>query len=268
MNFNYGQYARNSVDSYMTSIPLTDPQIDVDESSIYYDNLSLSNPNTYYFQIKLNAIQENVKGTLYIKLENSTDTITLLEFNLPIINFSTTGHNYMSVEKMKEAWQQNDYEDGSYCLISDSASSDHGNIYIKPSLVSVGNINSNQGFPSLKTIEIEKIITLRTNLNIEQLGISFVNIVDNTSYSYKGCSLMVYTLQELMNNSNYIPYTKIRHLGIQGKSGMNYCINGDVLILTNNRVEEHFSYDENNPIFSIKVLPKDNFFLIDYEYMD
>ena len=49
---------------------------------------------------------------------------------------------------------------------------------------------------------------------------------------------------------------------------MNYCINGDVLILTNNRVEEHFSYDENNPIFSIKVLPKDNFFLIDYEYMD
>lgn len=267
MSFNYGQYIKSSSGVYISEVTLSDIHSE-NQYHYYYSGLNISNPNSYYIVLSLNAILDNARGSLYIKYGNDDTEITIYNFNIPIVEIPIEGRKYSSLSDMQAAWQNDDIEDGKFCLINNSSSSQYGNIYVKPSLTAIGNINGTTGFPSLKIGNVEKIFTLRTQEPITTIGYRFINLNDSSNYQYTGCGLQVFTLQELMGNNDYIPHTKIRHLGIQGKPGMKYCINGDELQLTSSGVEEHFSYSEDNPIFSIKVVPKNAPFLIDYEYIE
>lgn len=113
--------------------------------------------------------------------------------------------------------------------------------------------------PILKNADLEKVITIKEDTTYSILGIYF-------DKPYTDWQLSMYKVNELAGAGLPIPHSTIKHLGIQGKAGMRYCINGSELIMTSRGVEEFYAYSEQNPITSIKVIPKQSFFLIDYEY--
>ena len=209
MSFNYGQYLRTSAGNYVEELTLgtiknAKKNGADDKSHYYYDELNLINPETYYIFLTLNAVIGNVQGQLYFKTSNSTSEVTFCVFNLPTVDFVIkTSRIYNSLSEMKAAWNDNQVEDGEYCTINNSESDYNGHIFIKPSLDSIGTTNSLEGFPLLKTSNVEKVITLRTTSPITTLGYKFTDITTQTSFEYTGCNMLAYKVKELMNNSIY-----------------------------------------------------------------
>lgn len=279
MNFNFGQYVRSSDMDYTEQITLSN-FINSNNKTFIYNEMNLKTPDTYCITLKLPSCLQTVNGTLFIKETESSPEIAFLNFTIPSVSNNLSNRSYFSslwtLYKLVMEARLSPIAIGRYIQImsqpdegeiieytknmEDKVSFTHdGTIYTFSSFRRVGNIYDYNGFTAIQSTLIKKVLTIRGNKTYEVLGVSFDS-------EYLGWGLQIEKVKELLGNSNYIPHSELKHLGIQGKSGMRYCINGNELRLTSRGVEEFFVREE-NPIYSVKVIPDDNFFLIDYEYI-
>ena len=259
MSFNFGQYLRSPLETYTTQVVLPQPT-NLNNTTFEYSSLSMVTLDTYYFILSIPAMFSGVKGTLYIKEDNEDSAVTFYSFDIPPLILTTKTYNSVTEIEADET-----IEEGQYLEIDNEEDSNYGNIY-KTTIENnqllrtlVGNRYDYNGFPGLKTYSLEKIYTIKGMKTYTILGIDFETPCTGWTIS---CEKVI----ELVDN--IIPHTHFKHIGIQGKTGMKYCINGNPFQITTRGIEEHFTYNENNPFYSIKVIPKQNFFLIDYEYIE
>lgn len=263
MAFSFGQYLRSPIESYTTSISL--PSYITQDNIIFeYNTLSMETLDTYYFILTVPAMLSGLSGTIYLKENEESDSIVFFTFEIPALVFPVVKTYSTETLMIEDLIINTSIEIGDFVEITNSNDPNYGNIYKKVSAddgysLLVGNRYDYNGFPQLKNYNLEKVLTIRGLKTYTILGVTFNN-------PCTGWNLTCEKVKELMGNSNFIPYTRLKHVGIQGRAGMRYCINGNELRLTTRGVEEHYAYNENNPIYSIKVIPKQDFFLIDYEY--
>ena len=273
MSFNFNQYIKDSNATYyeIQNLSLKTTNETENTKQYIYNNLSMQQTETYAIVLQINSLlktdNQQYTGTISISKDEESSPIVIQNFIIPTIipkrtiseSLNNTIINY-EASPYNQYWSEisiGDYiylqqEDTVYKRIS-------SNTLFLNAFELIGNANSQNGFSAQKQT-IEKILTIKGNYTYNILQLNFS--IDT------GFEISLYKLQELMNNSNFIPYTKIKHVGIQGKSGMQYCINGNELRLTSRGMEELYSFNEENPISSIKVFPKEeDFFLIDYEYI-
>ena len=273
MSFNFNQYIKDTNAIYYEQVNPPAFSIETGRQQYQYKNLSMKKGETYAIVLYINSLlkedNKEYNGTISISQNNSNTSIIVQNFIIPtIIPQKTISKTIEEVienyESSSPASYWNDIKIGEYLCVKDELAT---RIYKRISFNSlflssfefIGTTTSQEGFLEGRK-KIEKIMTIKGNHTYDTLSIDFT--------TGTGIDFQLYKMQELMGNSNFIPYSKIKHMGIQGKSGMQYCVNGNELIMTSREVEEFYSFNENNPISSIKVFPKeDDFFFIDYEYI-
>lgn len=125
---------------------------------------------------------------------------------------------------------------------------------------SVYNMTSENSF----SLNFEKSFSVKTKIYDKIcIKVTTVNAVSAPEFSAS-----VDKVSELLS-SNAFPNRPITHyplvrIGIQGQTGLRFFVNQNELTIGRNKVFE--VYSKNMVITSLRVIPKDGFFLIDYEY--